>query len=77
MALHPVLLEKLNSALEPSATIALTQREWRALDEAGNEYPAATRTLLTQERSVNTSALPAGIDIQPVYAWLLAPARND
>lgn len=48
-------------------------RELRALDDAAQEYPRATRRLLVLDRgSLPTSASP-GVVVQTVYEWMLAP----
>jgi predicted AAA+ superfamily ATPase len=51
-------------------------RELRALEEAGRQYPHATRRLLT----VTGDALPAapsGIIAQPAHEWMLAAGPGD
>ena len=49
------------------------ERELRALDDAAQEYPRATRRLLVLDRgSLPTSASP-GVVVQTVYEWMLAP----
>ena len=55
--------------LSAPATLA---REVRALEEAGAEYPRATRRLLTLNRETNLPSVPAGTIVQAVYEWMLA-----
>ena len=46
-------------------------RELRALDDAAQEFPHASRQLLVLDRSSMTSSVPLGVAVQPVYEWLL------
>lgn len=51
-------------------------RELRALDDAAQEYPCATRRLLVLDRSsLPTSASP-GVVVQTVYEWMLTPCAT-
>lgn len=47
------------------------QRELRALQEAGREYPHARMRLLTLLHDQIPPSLPDGILAQPSYAWML------
>lgn len=53
------------------------ERELRALEDAAKEYPHATRRLLVFDRSAKSLAVPEGIEVQPVYEWLLAQPADD
>lgn len=48
-------------------------RELRALAEAGDLFPAATRRLLTRNRRGLPARVPDGVEAQPAYEWMLAP----
>lgn len=48
------------------------ERELRALEAVGRQYPKAARRLLTLTRDGLPDAVPAGILAQPAYEWLLA-----
>lgn len=50
------------------------EREIRALDEAAQTFPDATRRLLTLTRDALPSTVPEGIRAQPAYEWLLGGA---
>jgi predicted AAA+ superfamily ATPase len=47
-------------------------RELRALDDAAQEFPHASRRLLVLDRSSVATSTPSGVVVQPVYEWLLA-----
>jgi predicted AAA+ superfamily ATPase len=47
------------------------ERELEALREAADEFPRATRTMLTLTRDALPAELPAGIVARPAYEWLL------
>jgi predicted AAA+ superfamily ATPase len=49
------------------------EREMRALEEAGRQYPKATRRLLTATQDGFPQRMPQGIVAQPAYEWLLRP----
>ena len=55
---------------DPSATATL-DRELRALEEAGEEYPDATRRLLVLTRDQVLTGTPPNVVMQPAYEWLL------
>jgi hypothetical protein len=60
------------------ATGAVTsERELRALAEAGQLYPKATRRLLTLTRDGPPAQVPDGIVAQAAYEWLLAAPGED
>lgn len=48
-------------------------RELRALTEASKEYPRAVRRLLVLDRDAGMGMEAKGVEIQPVYEWLLEP----
>jgi uncharacterized protein len=48
-----------------------SERELRALVEAGNDLPAAGRRLLTMTRDGLPRETPAGVIAEPAYVWLL------
>lgn len=48
-----------------------TERELRALDEAGALHPQATRRLLVLTRAAMPQTVPEGVVAQPAYEWLL------
>jgi len=50
---------------------ATSERELRALDEAGRLFPKAARRLLTLTRDT-VPAVPPGIQAQAAYEWMLA-----
>ena len=52
------------------ATVA--EREFRALEEAGQLFPDAGKRLLTLTRDALPPEVPSGVVVQPVYEWLLA-----
>jgi len=47
------------------------RREIDALELAGKQHPKAAKRLLTLTRDVIPAGLPAGVIVQPAYAWLL------
>ena len=49
-----------------------TQRELRALAQAGKAFPRARRRLLTLTRDGLPKELPPGVIAEPAYAWLLS-----
>lgn len=46
-------------------------RELRALEEAGRMFPSATKRLLTRNRRGLPAQLPADVEAQPAYEWIL------
>ena len=48
-------------------------RELRALEEAGALFPTATKRLLTVSRRGLPAQVPAGVEAQPAYEWMLSP----
>lgn len=52
-------------------------RELRALTAAALEHPRATRRLLVLEREASGRTDAPGIEVQPVYEWLLTPSDTD
>ncbi|PIW08021.1 MAG: ATPase [Comamonadaceae bacterium CG17_big_fil_post_rev_8_21_14_2_50_60_13] len=51
---------------------ATLSRELRALDDAAQTYPDASRHLLVLERPPQPLVQAQGVQVQPVYEWLLA-----
>lgn len=51
---------------------ATLERELRALAAAGREHRGARRRLLVLQRTDVPRSLPAGVEVQPAYEWLLA-----
>ena len=49
------------------------QRELRALEAAGQQFPKALRRLLTLTRDGLPREAPAGVLAQPAYVWMLTP----
>ena len=47
------------------------KREVRALEEAGELYPDASKHLLTLTRDALPESVPAGTSAQTVYEWML------
>lgn len=54
------------------STRATFEREVRALASAAAEFPCAQRLLLTETHPPRGVSLPDGIELQPVWRWLLA-----
>jgi predicted AAA+ superfamily ATPase len=50
---------------------ATFEREIRALTEAGREFPDAAAFLLTETEAPHGARNPKGIEIVPVWQWLL------
>ena len=73
---HPTdeveLIQVCADATEPS----VGARELRALEEAGRQYPQATKRLLTLTRDAMPAQAPADIIVQPAYEWMLAASNN-
>ena len=52
------------------------EREIRAIEEASDQFPGVTRRLLTLTQDLAPAQAPAGVVVQPAYAWMLeAPAE--
>lgn len=47
------------------------EREFRALDAAGRQFPRARKRLLTLTRSEVPEEVPSGVQVQPAYEWFL------
>jgi predicted AAA+ superfamily ATPase len=47
------------------------EREVRALKEAGELYPNASKHILTLTRDALPATVPAGMSAQTVYEWML------
>lgn len=47
------------------------EREFRALDAAGRQFPRACKRLLTLTRSEIPEEVPSGVEVQPAYEWFL------
>ncbi len=52
---------------------AAAERELRALVDAGRSHPNARQLILTLTRDGLPSAMPAGVQAEPAYVWLLTP----
>lgn len=66
--------ELIQVCADPGAPGTL-ERELRALDEAGREFPRASRRLLVLDQDMAAAAAAPGVTVEPVYSWLLAPDR--
>jgi predicted AAA+ superfamily ATPase len=53
------------------------ERELRALTEAARTYPRATRRLLVLDRDAAAGVNAPGVEVQPVYEWLLESPAVD
>ena len=74
LARHPDGWEELIqvcASLDDPATLA---REVRALQSAAREHPRATQTLLTLESRLPFPEVPAPINVQPAWQWMLGTA---
>ena len=49
-----------------------SSRELRAMADAADAYPGATRRVLTLPRDSMPVEAPQGVIVQPAYEWLLA-----
>lgn len=49
-------------------------RELRALEEAGELYPNASKRLLTLTRDALPASVPGDMSAQTVYEWMLTEA---
>ena len=58
-------------AVADSSSVATLEREIRALVEAGREFPDAARILVTETGPSPSFDAPEGIEIVPVWRWLL------
>ncbi len=66
-------MELIQVCADPAGEQTL-QRELRALEEAGEIYPRATKRLLTLTRDAVPTAVPEGITVQTGYEWALTAA---
>ncbi len=55
---------------------ATAEREVRALTDAGDHFPEASRLFLTLTRDGAPAEAPRGIDIQPAYEWIIRGMRD-
>jgi len=62
--------ELIQVCADPSGEAA-TERELRALVEAGRGYPKARKRLLTLTQDRLPSSAPRGVAVEPAYGWLL------
>lgn len=72
LARHPAGETTLIQVCADAAADEVSERELRALDEAGRAYPDAMRRLLTATRDGLPATVPAGVVAQPAYEWFLA-----
>jgi len=63
--------ELIQVCADPTAA-AVAERELRALEEAGQLFPEATKRLLTLTHDAVPGEVPAGVTVQPAYQWLLS-----
>jgi hypothetical protein len=73
MPLHPVLIEKLNTAAGPASPPPVTRRDASLPAVPGKVHAviAARRLLvLTRDQAIPIEA--SGVIVQPAYEWLLA-----
>ena len=49
------------------------EREVRAITDAGERYPNASKHLLTLTRDAHPATVPAGMSAQTAYEWMLTP----
>ena len=68
--------ESLIQVCVDAGKIEIAQRELRALEAAGKQYPKANRLLLTLTQDVAPVTAPSEVLIQPVYEWMLIPGAN-
>lgn len=72
LARHPAGGEELIQVCADLSSPETRARELRALAAAGEEHPHAARKLLLLDRDALARAAAPGIDVLPVYEWLLA-----
>lgn len=66
---HVELIQVCADASDPETA----ERELRALAEAGDTHPGATRRLLTMTRDGAPQDVPPSVIAQPAYEWMLEP----
>jgi predicted AAA+ superfamily ATPase len=74
LARHPTGEEELIQVCADATDSATSERELRALGEAGRVYPKSSKRLLTLTRDALPPRIPPDIVAQPAYEWLLAGA---
>lgn len=62
--------ELIQVCADPPESDAL-EREFRALEVAGRQFPRACKRLLTLTRSEIPEEVPSGVEVQPAYEWFL------
>jgi len=68
---HPTGEEELIQVCADATAVAVSERELRALGEAGRLHPKARRRLLTATRDGLPAALPQDVIGQTAYEWML------
>jgi len=71
LARNPDGAEELIQVCADASDPATAERELRALEEAGERFPHATRRLLTLTRDGLPARLPSNVIGQPAYEWML------
>lgn len=59
-----------------ATAVDTSERELRALAEAGRLYPQASKRLLTLTRDAMPARLPEGVVAQPAYEWMLGAGTS-
>ena len=72
MGRHPTGDVELIQVCADAREAAVSERELRALLEAGRLYPKAIRRLLTATLDGLPAALPEGVVGQTAYEWMLS-----
>ncbi|HVT44054.1 MAG TPA: ATP-binding protein [Thermoanaerobaculia bacterium] len=71
LARHRAGLEELIQVCADPSSAETLAREIRALEGSAGEYPRAAARLLVLDRDAASLARQPGIDVRPVYEWLL------
>jgi predicted AAA+ superfamily ATPase len=72
LARHPSGEEELIQVCADAGVAGTADREFRALVEAGRQFPGARKRLLTMTRESLPREVPADITVEPAYVWMLA-----
>jgi predicted AAA+ superfamily ATPase len=73
LARHPSAGEEVIQVCTDLADEGTRTRELRALSAIAGEHPRAKRRLLVIDRDGLSGSDADGVQLQPVYEWLLAP----
>lgn len=73
LARFPAAGEELLQVCADPSDPATLARELRGLDTAGGEHRRAAKRLLVLDRDAMPAATIPGVEVLPVYEWLLAP----